>query len=131
MLRVLHFALSFAVISAFSFAQSAGPQAGVNPAASSLPAVSPAPVVGASAGPSSPASPASLIPENLLGEARAFYRQGNFPGAIASYDRYVKEHPESPDGYSGLVRVYLKQKDVEQAAHRVRESLEEEELLVR
>jgi len=53
--------------------------------------------------------------DNPLGEAGILYSHGNFPDAIAKYEGYVQEHPQSPDGYAGLVRVYLKQKDVEQA----------------
>lgn len=112
--RVLRFALPFAVLSALSFAQSSSPQAGANPAAS---AVSAPKTAGESADSSSPTNPVAVAPlENLLGEALVFYRQGNFQGAITSYERYVQQHPLLPDGYAGLVRVYLKQKEVEQAA---------------
>jgi len=98
MLRVLRLALPCAVISVLGFAQSTSQPAGAKDPASSQ----------------SAASPATSV-DNPLGEARIFYRQGNFPGAIAKYEQYVQQHPQLPDGYAGLVRVYLKQRDVEQA----------------
>ena len=117
MSRVLRFALPFAAISVLSLAQSTNPQGEPKASASSQSAVPAAKAATESPELASPGPVASIAPAgNILGEAKMFYRQGNFPGAIAAYDRYVKEHPESPDGYSGLVRVYLKQKDVEQAA---------------
>jgi predicted aspartyl protease/Tfp pilus assembly protein PilF len=116
MFRVLRIALPFAAISALCWAQSPIPPADANASASAQPAVSAAKAVVASAGPSSKAAAAPVAPvDNPLGEARIFYRQGNFPGAIAKYEQFVQQHPQSPDGYAGLVRVYLKQKDVEHA----------------
>lgn len=118
MLRVLRFALLFAAISAFGFGQSTARPEDAKASASTQPAVSPAKVVESSAGPSSssvdtaaPVAPA----DNPLGEARILYTHGDFPGAITKYEGYVQQHPQSPDGYAGLVRVYLKQKDVDQA----------------
>jgi predicted aspartyl protease len=113
MSRLLRFVWPFAVISAFSLAQSTPPQ-GQAKASASVPAVSPAKAVAASPEPSVPNAVA--LAENLLGEGRVFYRRGNFQAAIAAYERYVQQHPRLPDGYAGLVRVYLKQKNVEQAA---------------
>ena len=60
---------------------------------------------------------------NPLGEARALYRKGNFDGAIARYQEFLKDHPNSPDAFAGEVRVYLKQRNVDQAAQLVEESL--------
>ncbi len=81
-------------------------------------AVSPAKVAEASAGPPSSskdtAAPVAPI-DNPLGEAGILYSHGNFPDAIAKYEGYVRQYPQSPDGYAGLVRVYLRQKNVEQA----------------
>ncbi len=117
MFRLLRFVWPFAVISAFSLAQSATPQGQAKASASVPPAVSPAKAVAASPEPSVPNAVAPVAPvENLLGEGRVFYRQGNFERAIASFERYVQQNPRLPDGYAGLVRVYLKQKNVEQAA---------------
>jgi predicted aspartyl protease len=114
MFPVLRFALPFAVISTFGFAQTTSPPAD-GKASAAAPAVSSATTVEASAVPTSKdSSPPGLADD--LGAAISLYRRGNFPDAIARYQRFVQEHPQSPDGYAGLVRVYLKQKDVEQAA---------------
>jgi tetratricopeptide (TPR) repeat protein len=69
------------------------------------------------------AQPAAALPTNLLGEARAFYRKGNFDAAIAKYQQYLKDHPNSPDAFAGMVRVYLKQKNVELAAQTAEQGL--------
>lgn len=119
MFRVLRFALSFAAISALSPAQSTIPQGQAKASATVPPAVSPATAVASSPHRNPTPLPVAL-PENLLGEGRVFYRQGNFEAAIASYERYVQQHPQLPDGYAGLVRVYLKQKNVELAAQTLR-----------
>ncbi|MGP0021498.1 MAG: aspartyl protease family protein [Candidatus Sulfotelmatobacter sp.] len=104
------------MISVLGFAQSTSQPVGAKDPASSQSGVSPAKVVRDSAGLSSKDTAAPIAPlDNPLGEARLLYRQGKFPGAIAKYEQFVQQHPQSPDGYAGLVRVYLKQKDVEQA----------------
>ena len=118
MFRVLRFALPYAVISAFCFAQSTGLPADAKASASAQQAASPAKLAETSAGPPSASRDitAPVAPnDNPLGEAGILYSHGNFPDAIAKYEGYVQQHPQSPDGYAGLVRVYLKQKDVEQA----------------
>jgi tetratricopeptide (TPR) repeat protein len=46
----------------------------------------------------------------------ALYRKGDFTGAIATYEEILRQRPRSPDAYAGMVRVYLKQKNVDQAA---------------
>jgi tetratricopeptide (TPR) repeat protein len=69
-----------------------------------------------------PATPAAVA-MNPLGEAKALYRKGNFDGAIASYQEFLQQHPQSPDAYAGLVRVYLKQKNIELAAQTVDKGL--------
>jgi tetratricopeptide (TPR) repeat protein len=117
MFRVLRFALSFAVISTFSLAQSTNPPADAKTSTSAQPVASPAKVIEGVGDRSSKetVAPAAAV-DNPLGEARILYRQGNFAGAIATYEKYVQEHPQLPDGYTGQVRVYLKQKDVERAA---------------
>ena len=116
MFRVLRFVLPFAVISALGLAQSTSPQGQAKTSAPAQSAVSPPRAAEVPSEPSPSVVPPLVPADNPLGEARMFYRQGNFQGAIASYARYVQEHPQSPDGYAGLVRVYLKQKNVEQAA---------------
>lgn len=116
MFRVLRFALPFALISVLGAAQSVSPPAGAKDSAPAQSGVSPAKVVEGSAGSSSKDTTAPVAPlDNPLGEAKLLYRQGNFHGAIAKYEQVVEQHPQSPDGYAGLVRVYLKQKDVELA----------------
>jgi len=126
MFRVLGFALPYAVISAFCFAQSTGQPADAKAQASAQQAVSPAKVLESSAGPSSSSvgTDAPVAPvDNPLGEARILYSHGDFPGAIAKYEGYVQQHPQSPDGYAGLVRVYLKQKEVDQAVQMAEEGM--------
>jgi len=44
------------------------------------------------------------------------YRRGDFAGAIGKYREMLQQNPRSPDAYAGIIRCYLKQKDVEQAA---------------
>lgn len=53
---------------------------------------------------------------NPLGEALAYYRSGNFDHALAKYQDYLRDHPQSPDAYAGMIRVYLKEKNVDMAA---------------
>lgn len=65
---------------------------------------------------SSNAANATQADLNPLGTALALYRKGDFTGAIAKYDELLQKRPHSPDAYAGMVRVYLKQKNVEQAA---------------
>ena len=116
MFRALRCALPFAVISVLSLAQSAPAPADAKTSASAQRAVSPAKAVEAVTETSSLEAAAPLAADNPLGEAGILYRQGNLPEAIATYEKYVEQHPRLPDGYAGLVRVYLKQKDVERAA---------------
>lgn len=61
----------------------------------------------------------------LLGEAQALYRKGNFDAALAKFQELLKEHPKSSDGYAGLVRVYLKQKNVDLAAQTAEQGLKQ------
>lgn len=56
---------------------------------------------------------------NPLGDARALYRKGDFDKAIAKYQEYQKDHPNSPDSYTGIMRVYLKQKKLDEAVQAV------------
>jgi tetratricopeptide (TPR) repeat protein len=105
MLEVLRFHLALILICAACFGQSA-PQA--------APSAVAAPVTASPAVADNKPVPAST--PNPLGEARILYRKGDFSGAIANYQEILKEQPKSPDAYAGLVRVYLKQKNVEEAA---------------
>ncbi len=124
MFRLLRFVWPFAVISTFSLAQSTTPQGQASASTSVPAAVSPAKTATASPEPSVPNAVAPVaLPENVLGEGRVSYRQGNFEAAITYYERYVQQHPQLPDGYAGLVRVYLKQKNVEQSAQTAEEGI--------
>jgi predicted aspartyl protease len=53
---------------------------------------------------------------SALGEAHVLYGKGAFDAAIEKYQAFLKERPNSPDGFAGLIRTYLKTKNVEQAA---------------
>ncbi len=44
-----------------------------------------------------------------------FYRKGNFESAITKYQDFLKDNPKSPDAFAGLIRVYLKQRDIDLA----------------
>ena len=44
---------------------------------------------------------------------------------MAKYQDYLKEHPNSPDAYAGIVRVYLKQKNVDLAAQTADQGLKQ------
>src|ERR1700684_1029122 len=98
---------------------SARPASSVQPSTSGTPAPAPA---AASSVPSVTIAPASDI-TNPIGEAKVLYRKGDFTGAIATYQEFLKEHPNSPDALAGKVQVYLKQKDIERAAQAVKEGL--------
>ena len=53
---------------------------------------------------------------NPLDEARILYGKGAFDAAVGKYQEFLKERPNSPDAFAGLIRTYLKLKNVEQAA---------------
>ncbi len=61
----------------------------------------------------SSASPATI--PDLLKQADGFYQKGNFDAALQKYQELIQQNPKSPEAYSGLTRVYLKQKNVQQA----------------
>jgi tetratricopeptide (TPR) repeat protein len=104
------------------FAQSAASQPAPSSAAgtsssSASPSPAETPVPGATKAPSSPSTmPVSLLP-NPLGEALALYRKGDFDGALAKYQEILKQKPNSPDAHAAIVRIYLKEKKVDEAAH--------------
>jgi TonB family protein len=64
----------------------------------------------------SSASAKSTARPDALREAKELYRKGDFEHAIQRYQLLLQERPNSPDVYAGLTRVYLKKKDVKQAA---------------
>jgi len=122
MTGVLRFHLALALVSAACFAQSANES---NPAPTTSPqqTASSAKVVDGAATPVPENKAVAVTAANPLGEARSFYRKGDFTAAIAKYEEVLKVQPKSPDAYAGLVRVYLKQKNVEQAAQVVEQGL--------
>jgi tetratricopeptide (TPR) repeat protein len=60
---------------------------------------------------------------NLLGEAKALARSGNFDGAIAKYQQLLQTSPNSPDAFAGIIRAYLKKKEVAGAANAAKDAL--------
>jgi tetratricopeptide (TPR) repeat protein len=60
---------------------------------------------------------------SLLGEALELYGKGDFRGAITKYKNLLQEKPTSPDGWAGLIRSYLKNKDVGLAAQSAEQAL--------
>jgi tetratricopeptide (TPR) repeat protein len=66
----------------------------------------------AAAGSASPV----LSDGSALGEARVLYGKGAFDAAIEKYQTFLKERPDSPDAFAGLVRTYLKLHDVDKAS---------------
>lgn len=58
-----------------------------------------------------------------LYEAKAFARVGNFDAAIEKYQEMLRSNPKNPDALAGLIRSYLKKKDVAQAAEEAKTAL--------
>ncbi len=65
---------------------------------------------------------AALLP-NPVGEALSLYRKGSFSAAIEKYQHILQDNPKSPDAYTGLTRIYLKQGNVSLAADTVTKGL--------
>ena len=66
-----------------------------------------------------PATSTSSVPSPIaspLTDARLLFEKGDFDGAIEKYQQIIATKPKSPDAYAGLVRTYLKKKDVQQAS---------------
>jgi tetratricopeptide (TPR) repeat protein len=59
-----------------------------------------------------------------LTEALALYRKGNFDEAINRYQGVLRDKLNNPDAYAGLIRTYLKKKDVQQAADTAHQALQ-------
>jgi tetratricopeptide (TPR) repeat protein len=70
--------------------------------------------------PSASDTPPGLSP---LAEALESYRMGDFSHAIAKYKEILQEKPTSPDGWAGLIRSYLKLRDVDSAAKSAEQAL--------
>jgi tetratricopeptide (TPR) repeat protein len=61
------------------------------------------------------ASAAFVATPDPLGEAKVLFRKGHFDAALQKYQELLQAHPKSPDAYVGMIRVYLKMKNVQQA----------------
>jgi tetratricopeptide (TPR) repeat protein len=66
--------------------------------------------------------PLASLPSPLT-EALALYRKGSFDEAITKYQDVLHDKPNSPDAYAGLIRTYLKKKDVQQASDTAQQAL--------
>lgn len=60
---------------------------------------------------------------NPLDEAKVFSRAGNFDAAIEKYQETLRSNPKNPDALAGLVRSYLKKKNVARAAEEAKTAL--------
>jgi predicted aspartyl protease len=58
---------------------------------------------------------ASTSLTQLLGEAKTAYRTGKLTEAADKYTKALAMDPKSGEAYAGLIRVYLKQEDVDKA----------------
>jgi tetratricopeptide (TPR) repeat protein len=144
MLRVLRLSLVVAALSLHSASlqsgslqsrslqsrslQSGSPQSGVAQSPAQPLASQSDPQPSSSAQPASPAAevpPASLTSANPIGEAHVFYRKGDFDHALAKYQEFLKVQPHSPDAYAGMVRVYLKEKRLDDAVQTVENGLKQ------
>lgn len=63
--------------------------------------------------------------DDPLGDALSMFRKGDFDGAMRKYKQLIAEKPKSPDAYAGLIRVFLKKKDVNQAYGTVQKALQD------
>jgi tetratricopeptide (TPR) repeat protein len=78
---------------------------------------------GASTGAATAANAPAPPNTNLLGEAMALYRKGDFGGAIAKYQEMLQQNPKSPDAYAGIVHCHLKRNEVDLAAQAAAQGL--------
>jgi tetratricopeptide (TPR) repeat protein len=74
-------------------------------------------------GPSNSAPTTTQSVANPLHEAITFARAGNFDGAIEKYQEILRSNPKNPDALAGIVRSYLKKKDVARAADEAKTAL--------
>ena len=68
--------------------------------------------------------PVSSLPPGSLTDARLLYEKGDFAGAAGKYEEIITAKPKSPDAYAGLIRTYLKMKDVRQASETATKALD-------
>lgn len=100
---MLRFAFAGALLASDSYAREEGKEA-----LKSTPAVTPSSTSGA----------------DTLAEAGKRYREGHFDAAIQKYQQVLIENHNSAEGYAGLTRVYLKQKNVQQANDTISQALQ-------
>jgi predicted aspartyl protease/Tfp pilus assembly protein PilF len=65
-----------------------------------------------------------LSASDPLTEAGQLFRTGKLDNAREKYEQVIHEAPKSADGYAGLTRVYLKQKNLQQAYETISTGLE-------
>jgi len=86
----------------------------------------PSPVASQETKPS--ASPQNASPQNEpaapLKEAEDYFRKGSFDQAIAKYNEVLKSGTQSAEAYSGIVRCYLRQDRVRDAAEILEKGLQ-------
>lgn len=74
-------------------------------------------------------APSTLDPSDrtpgyqALGEANALYRNGDFAKAAAKFKELLQDKPKSPDAWAGLIRSYLKAKNLSGAAQSAEQAL--------
>ena len=51
------------------------------------------------------------------------YAKGDFSGALEKFQQVLQQKPNSPDGYAGMTRVYLKQKNLDLASETIGKGL--------
>ena len=63
-----------------------------------------------------------MLPSPLT-DARVLYQKGDYDGALKIYQQIIAEKSQSPDAYAGVIRTYLKMKDVQQASETAAKAL--------
>ena len=63
-----------------------------------------------------------MLPSPLQ-DARVLYQKGDFDGALKIYQQIISKKSQSPDAYAGVIRTYLKMKDVQQASETATKAL--------
>ena len=124
MFRVLAYSLAIGLLLLYGLPQSGLAQSTAQSAPTQFPVAGPAtgpssPTTKAAEAPlptSSTSATASTIPSSPLEAALLLYRKGKFDSALTKYQELLKDNPQSSDAYAGVVRVYLKQKKVDEAA---------------